>query len=85
MEQAQEQGQDDFVSDLQKIHAAGKQLLALINDNFHPIHSPDTRVAAAAPSKESPTPIEREPAAEASANTSDAAVRRGAGIRAGRG
>ena len=64
-QQAQEQGQDDFVSDLQKIHAAGKQLLTLINDNFHPIHLPATRVAAAAPSREFPTPIEREPAAEA--------------------
>lgn len=34
IEQAQEQGQDDFVPDLRKTHAAGKQLLALINDNF---------------------------------------------------
>ncbi len=37
MEQAQEQGQETFVPDLQKTHAAGKQLLALINDNFRPL------------------------------------------------
>ena len=71
-QRAQEQRQHDFVSDLQKIHAAGKQLLTLINDNFHPIHLPATRVAAAAPSREFPTPIEREPAAEAAKE--DAAV-----------
>ena len=41
IEQAQEQGQDDFVPDLQKILAAGKQLLALINDSFHPIRALD--------------------------------------------
>ena len=38
LEQAQEQGQDGFVPDLQKTHAAGQQLLALINDYFHPTH-----------------------------------------------
>ncbi|HEU4322192.1 MAG TPA: response regulator [Roseiflexaceae bacterium] len=31
-EEAQDLGQDDFVPDLQKIHTAGKHLLALIND-----------------------------------------------------
>ncbi len=31
-EEAQELGRDDFVADLRKIHAAGKQLLAIIND-----------------------------------------------------
>ncbi|GAB4207532.1 MAG: hypothetical protein OHK0022_35870 [Roseiflexaceae bacterium] len=31
-EEAQDMGQDDFVPDLQKIHTAGKHLLALIND-----------------------------------------------------
>jgi signal transduction histidine kinase len=41
MEQAQEEGQDDFVPDLQKILAAGRQLLALINDNFQPIRDLD--------------------------------------------
>ena len=40
-----EQGHDDFVPDLEKIHAAGQQLLGLINDNFLSIHSPDTRAA----------------------------------------
>ncbi len=35
MEQAQEQGQDGFVSDLQKTQRAGRQLLTLIDDNFH--------------------------------------------------
>jgi CheY-like chemotaxis protein len=42
-EQAQEQGQADFAPDLQKIHIAGKQLLALINDNFHSIRVLDGR------------------------------------------
>jgi sigma-B regulation protein RsbU (phosphoserine phosphatase) len=65
MEQAQERGQDDFVVDLQKIHTAGKQLLALINDNFHPIRAPHTPAAIAAPRDERTTPIEQEPAAEA--------------------
>ena len=54
IEQAQEQGQDDFVPDLQKTHAAGKQLLSLINDNFHP-----------ALGEEKPRPRGQEPAAEA--------------------
>jgi signal transduction histidine kinase len=31
-EEAQDVGRDDFVADLEKIHAAGKHLLALIND-----------------------------------------------------
>ncbi len=31
-EEAEEVGQEDFIPDLQKIHAAGKHLLALIND-----------------------------------------------------
>jgi two-component system sensor histidine kinase/response regulator len=41
-EQAQDSGQPDFVSDLQKIRTAGKQLLNLIDDNFHPILDPQT-------------------------------------------
>ena len=45
MEQAQEQGRDDFVPDLQKTHAAGRQLLALINGNFHSTHLPATPAA----------------------------------------
>ena len=31
-EEAQDEGQDSMVADLQKIHGAGKHLLALIND-----------------------------------------------------
>ena len=42
MEQAEETGQEAFVSDLQKTRAAGKQLLALINDRFRPIHALET-------------------------------------------
>ena len=45
MEQAQEQGQDGFVPDLQKTHAAGQELLALINDRFHPIRPTETPAA----------------------------------------
>ena len=45
LEQAQEQGRDDFVPDLQKTHAAGRQLLALINGNFHSTHLPATPAA----------------------------------------
>jgi sigma-B regulation protein RsbU (phosphoserine phosphatase) len=51
IEQAKEQGNVDFVADLQTTHAAGKQLLTLITDNFHSIPLPDTRVASAAPIK----------------------------------
>jgi len=36
MEQAQEQAREDFVPDLQKVLGAGKQLLALIQNSFHP-------------------------------------------------
>jgi signal transduction histidine kinase/CheY-like chemotaxis protein len=32
MEEAEDQGQEDFIPDLQKIHAAGKHLLGLINE-----------------------------------------------------
>ena len=67
MEQAQERGQDDLVPDLQKTHAAGKQLLALINDNFYPDRASDRLEGVTAPAEEPPTPIEQEPAAEASA------------------
>jgi sigma-B regulation protein RsbU (phosphoserine phosphatase) len=49
IEQAKEQGNDDFVADLQRTHAAGKRLLALISDNFHSIPSPETRAVKAAP------------------------------------
>src|SRR5688500_18913950 len=40
IEQAEEQGQHSFVSDLRNAHAAGKQLLAIITDNFYPVHAP---------------------------------------------
>ena len=42
LEQAQEQGQEGFVPDLQKTHAAGQQLLALLDEHFHPTHEPAT-------------------------------------------
>ena len=35
IELAQEEGQGDFVPDLEKTNFAGKQLLALINDSFY--------------------------------------------------
>ena len=47
LEQAQEQGRDEFVPDLRKTHAAGQQLLALIDDHFHPTHGPATPAAPA--------------------------------------
>ncbi len=47
IEQAQEQGQDDFVPDLRKTHAAGRQLLALINDNFESGDAPAPKVIVA--------------------------------------
>ena len=58
IEQAQEQARDDFVLDLQKTHAAGLRLLALINDNFHPIQLSEMRTAmtAPAPPEELPPP-----------------------------
>jgi two-component system, sensor histidine kinase and response regulator len=66
MEQAQEAGHDGFVPDLQKVRTAGQHLLALINDNFHPIRTPDTPAASAAPHEAHTTPLEQEPVAEAS-------------------
>ena len=64
MEQAQEQGKDDFVPDLQKTHAAGKQLLALINDHFQPIRASDmpafTAVAGGEHSTHEHSPTEGE-------------------------
>jgi len=55
LEQALEQGQDNFVADLQKTNAAGRQMLVLINENLDSIPSPDARAAFAAPS-EAPLP-----------------------------
>ena len=65
MEQAQEQGQDDFVPDLQKTLAAGKQLLTLINDNFHRLRTPDTPAAIAASREVYTSPMEQAKVAEA--------------------
>jgi two-component system sensor histidine kinase ChiS len=65
LEQAQEQGQHDFVPDLQKIHTAGKQQLALINDNFRSIRALDMPPSIPGPLEDNPTPAEQEPAAEA--------------------
>jgi two-component system sensor histidine kinase ChiS len=65
IEQAQEQGQDDFVPDLQRILAAGKQQLAFINDNFHSVHTLDLPRALTAPDEEHAAPKEEVPAAEA--------------------
>src|SRR5271165_1757281 len=65
IEQAQEQGHEDFVPDLQKTLAAGKQLLALINDNFHPVRALDRPAAIAVPPEDYITPKEQELVAEA--------------------
>ncbi len=46
IEEAQEQGYEGFVPDLRKTHAAGKQLLALIDDNFESVRP---AITAAAP------------------------------------
>jgi signal transduction histidine kinase len=64
IEQAQEQGQHDYVPDLQKIHTAGKQQLALINDNFHSIRAPDRPPGITAACADDPAPTAQEPAAE---------------------
>ena len=47
VEQAQEGGHDGFVPDLHRVRDAGQQLLALINDNFHPIRTPAAPAAIA--------------------------------------
>ncbi|MGI8820375.1 MAG: response regulator [Chthoniobacterales bacterium] len=56
-----EQPDKNLVPDLQKIHTAGRQLLSLIDENFH---SPGSSAPPAAPQGTSPD----EPAAEGSAN-----------------
>ena len=58
MEQAQEQGHEDLLPDLQKTLTAGKQLLALINDNFLPICALDTPAAITVSPAEYTTPKE---------------------------
>lgn len=55
IEQPQGHSEDDFVADLQKIHAAGKQMLSLINEKFHPVYSAETHGETAAPSQKKPT------------------------------
>jgi sigma-B regulation protein RsbU (phosphoserine phosphatase) len=45
LEQAQEQERDNVLADLKRIHAAGQQLLSLINDNFDSVSLPQTRAA----------------------------------------
>ncbi|MEO6969958.1 MAG: response regulator, partial [Chthoniobacterales bacterium] len=53
LEQPPERADANFLADLQKIHAAGKQLLSLINDNFHAALPPG---APAANDERSPQP-----------------------------
>ena len=73
IEQAQEQGHEDFVPDLQKTLAAGKQLLALINENFHSVHALDRPAAIAVPPEVYTTPKEQELVAEAFSESATAA------------
>ncbi len=55
IEQAEEGGPETFVADLQKTRAAGKQLLALINDRFRPIRGLEAPSEFIAPYAESST------------------------------
>ena len=55
IEQAEEGGPETFVADLQKTRAAGKQLLALINDRFRPIRALEAPSEFIAPYAESST------------------------------
>jgi two-component system, sensor histidine kinase ChiS len=55
IEQAEEEGQGTFVSDLQKTRTAGKQLLALINDRFRPFRPSETPSEFITPYSESTT------------------------------
>jgi two-component system sensor histidine kinase/response regulator len=64
-EQALEAGQDGYVPDLQKVRTAGQQLLALINDNFHPIRTPDTPTPIGEPFAEHATTVEEKEGAGA--------------------
>jgi two-component system sensor histidine kinase/response regulator len=68
MEQAQEGGQDGFVPDLERVRAAGYQLLALIDDSAHPARTTDAPVALAPPRERRAPPREREPGAVESAD-----------------
>ncbi|MEP7016239.1 MAG: SpoIIE family protein phosphatase [Verrucomicrobiota bacterium] len=60
MEEAQEQGQIGFMADLEKTHAAGKQLLALIDDNFCPLRPAGETTSIAEPPEAHSTPIEED-------------------------
>ncbi len=64
VEQAQESGQNDFVPDLQKVRAAGRQLLALINNSFHPVRTPEESARITAPREEITPPQEQKSAAK---------------------
>jgi signal transduction histidine kinase len=55
IEQAEEGGQESFVSDLRKTRAAGKQLLALINDRFRPLRASEMPSEFITPYAESTT------------------------------
>jgi two-component system, sensor histidine kinase ChiS len=52
---AEEGGQESFVSDLRKTRAAGKQLLALINDRFRPLRASEMPSEFITPYAESTT------------------------------
>jgi two-component system sensor histidine kinase ChiS len=56
IEQAEEGAPETFVSDLQKTRAAGKQLLALINDRFRPIPASEAPSEFITPYAQSTTP-----------------------------
>jgi CheY-like chemotaxis protein len=64
IEQAQEEGQDTFVSDLQKTRAAGKQLLALINDRFSTIRALEKPLGIITPYEESSVSMAQKRGAE---------------------
>jgi two-component system, sensor histidine kinase ChiS len=64
IEQAKEQGQNDLVPDQQKILAAGKQLLTLINDSFHAIRALEGPAGTTVMPEERSTTVEEETFAE---------------------
>jgi DNA-binding response OmpR family regulator len=47
LEQAEELGADSFTADLQRIHAAGKQLLALLNELLEPLAGDEEMIKTA--------------------------------------
>src|SRR2546423_5044159 len=44
LEEAQDQKQDVFIPDLQRIHAAGRRLLAVVDDLFDPTQSTEKKL-----------------------------------------